>query len=205
MALNQQICTPISFVDVFLPLLADMDYAYRKEKNKERQLKLIKYQTLIAIGGYFGPKSNELLNVTWKKIVNKNINDSFEFQFRDSRNVLFSKNFIRLANRNFNLIKPGNEKYLILQKGYNSTTPISVNQFNGSLQKYLKKFDVKTTNYSSYMLRKTHFQYLWELYGADYNAYRMVNVSLKKKSSDEVRSYLGHAQQIVNPTKYRIE
>ena len=195
MAINQKSCEPLDFESVFLKLLADMDGLFHHLGNGRAKEKLLRYQTLIAAGGYIGLRAKEFLSLCWSDIIDKNNNEVFQFKTKTKRNVYFAPSFIKMVDRNYKLIDPVNIHHLVLHKQDNPKIPVSTNQFNQSFGRYLSKFKVNTPTPSSHTLRKTHMIHAWHLLGNDERAYLTVGKMMGYKSKDQIMDYLGHTQR----------
>jgi integrase len=139
MSAAQLPCSPLDFEAVFLRLLADMDGEIHRlpvAYPRDRQIrdKLIRYQTIIAAGGYLGARAKELLNLRWYDIVGKTENSVYEYKTGKSRKVYFSKSFIKIAERNYKLIEPVNIHHLTLHRADNPMVAITTRDFKKTLQ-----------------------------------------------------------------------
>ena len=82
----------------------------------DASLKLIRYHTLVACGGYFDPRPNEWCRLDWFKILDKD-----EFRLTPSkkgkpRRIAINANLKWMIRRNYNLIIPANPHHLILHR-----------------------------------------------------------------------------------------
>lgn len=188
-------CAPLDWKNEFLYFLAQMDGEIHRETDDSKRLKLVKYQTIIAIGGYFGPRAKEFLTMTWNDIIDKKEGEIFEYKTEKKRKVAFHPNFISYANRNFKIINPLNIHHLILHKTSSPLERIATPQFNRAFKNYLVKFNIKTENPSSHTLRKTFMERLWNRLGADSKAYLTVAKHMGYQDVSQVQDYLGHTRQ----------
>jgi len=195
MSANQTPCAPLDFESVFLKLLADMDGEIHRLAEGPPKQKLIRYQTLIAAGGYFGPRAKELLALPWYDIIGKTENSIYQFKTAKKRKVYYNVSFIKLAERNYKLVDPDNIHHLILHKQDNPMMPVSTRDFNASFAKYLERFHVETENASSHTLRKTFMNRAWQLLGADHRAYMSVGKMMGYVQIEQVMDYLGHTDK----------
>jgi integrase len=209
MSTSQLPCSPLGFEDVFLRLLADMDGEIHRlpvafpHERKIRE-KLVRYQTLIAAGGYLGTRAKEMLNLRWFDIVGKTENSVYEYKTGKSRKVYFAKSFIKIAERNYKLLDPGNIHYLVLHRSDNPMTPITTRDFNKNFALYLKKYHVETENPSSHTLRKTFMNEMWRQLGGDERAYLTVGKMMGYSDKGQVMDYLGHSRKQIKEAILRI-
>lgn len=210
MSAKQNPCSPLDFDNVFLKLLADMDGEIHRIRSGERsQLnaeKMVRYQTLIAAGGYFGPRAKELLSLKWFDIVGKKETSVF-YQFKTGKNrkVYFAPSFIKLAERNYRLIDPINLHHLVLHKRDNPMEPVATRDFNENLAYYFERFGVVTENPSSHTLRKTFMNHAWQQLGGDERAYLTVGKMMGYASKEQVMDYLGHTQKQIREAVLRFK
>lgn len=207
---NQVPCEPLIFEVVFLKLLADMDvqiHRLAKEPPRDKLIrdKLIRYQTIMAAGGYLGLRAKELLHLSWFDLIDKTENTIFQFKTKSKRKVYFAPSFIKIIERNFLSIEPVNIHHLVLHKQTNPMEAISTNQFNLSLGTYLKRFKVDTPTPSSHTLRKTHMQEAWHQLGRDDRAYMSVAKMMNYKSINQVMHYLGHTEREIKEAVLRFK
>jgi integrase len=203
-------CSPLDFEAVFLRLLADMDGEIHRlpvAYPRDRQIrdKLIRYQTLIAAGGYLGTRAKELLNLRWYDIVGKTENSVYEYKTGKSRKVYFSKSFIKIAERNYKLIEPVNIHHLILHRADNPMVAITTRDFNKNFATYLKKYNVETENPSSHTLRKTFMFEMWRQLGGDERAYLTVGKMMGYSDKGQVMDYLGHTRKQIKDAVLRLK
>lgn len=203
MSLNQAPCAPLDFEREFLKLLADMDGDIHRSLKGGRldPLKLVRYQTLIAAGGYFGARAKELLSLTWFDIVGKR--ETSVFQFKTKRQVYFAPSFMKLAERNYKLIEPLNIHHLVLHRRDNPMQPVSTGDFNENLGYYFKRYGVVTENPSSHTLRKTFMLHAWHQLGADDRAYVTLAKMMNYREVGQVRDYLGHTRAEIHEAVLR--
>lgn len=199
MSAKQIPCSPLDFDTVFLMLLADMDgEIHRIRAGGSSRLdadKMIRYQTLIAAGGYFGPRAKELLSLSWFNIIGKKESSVYQFKTGKNRKVYFSQSFIKIAERNYRLLDPVNVHHLILHRKDNPMEAVTTRSFNENLAFYFKRFKVDTENPSSHTLRKTFMAHAWDQLGGDERAYLTVGKMMGYASKEQVMDYLGHTQK----------
>ncbi|HNP94250.1 MAG TPA: tyrosine-type recombinase/integrase [Cyclobacteriaceae bacterium] len=209
MAVNQQPCSPLDFDTVFLRLLADMDGEIHRIRSGERSMlngeKMVRYQTLIAAGGYFGPRAKELLSLKWFDIIGKKDTSVWQFKTSRKRKVYFSPSFIKLAERNYKIIDPINVHHLVLHRKSNPMTPVATRDFNENLSYYFQRFGVETENTSSHTLRKTFMNHAWQQLGGDERAYLTVGKMMGYASKEQVMDYLGHTQRQIREAVLRFK
>ncbi len=186
---------PLDWESEFLELLAKMDSAIHRQKNEQRKLKMVRYQTLFASGGWMGLRAKEMLNLSWHEVVGKTENSFFQFKQGKKRKIYFSKNFIDYMDRNYSIIAPTNIRYLILHKEGDPLAPVSSTQFNNELKKYANKFGLGTDQVSSHTFRKTFMQKLWVELGGDERAYLTVGKMMGYADKTQVMDYLGHTDR----------
>lgn len=201
MAENQVPARYLKWDEEFLYLLAQMDgdihrLVARDEQKDDGELsdaarKLIRYQTLIACGGYFGPRPGELCRLNWFTVLDKD-----EFKFRPSkkgkpRRIAINPNLKAMISRNHDWIKPMNPHYLILHRQDNPMEPVLTTQFNAAFKKYLKKFRIKLREVSSHTLRKTFVYHAWQIMGGDEKALVEVSKMVGHRSVEYTLDYIG--------------
>ena len=162
--------------------------------------KLVRYQTIIATGGYIGLRAKELLHLNWFDIIDKTQHQVFQFKTSTKRKVYFAPSYIKIADRNFKLIDPDNIHHLIIHRQDNPMEAISTNQFNTAFRMYLKKFNVDTPTPSSHTLRKTYMNHFWQLAGGTEEAYITLARDMNYKSIQQVKDYLGHTRRKIKET-----
>jgi len=209
MATGQQPCAPLDFDKVFLKLLADMDGDIHRIRSGERSLlngeKMVRYQTLIAAGGYFGLRAKELLSLKWLDIIGKKETSFWQFKTGKKRKVYFAPSFIKLAERNHTFIDPVNVHHLVLHRRDNPMSPVGTRDFNENLSYYFKRFGVETENASSHTLRKTFMMHAWHQLGGDERAYLTVGKMMGYASKEQVMDYLGHTQKQIREAVLRFK
>lgn len=204
MSTKQTPCSPLHFKNQFLKLLSEMDGAIHRLPFGASRTKMIRYQTLIAAGGYFGPRAKELLNLKWIDIVHKTETKIFEYKTSKIRSVYFSKTFIRYADTNFKLIDPVNIHHLVLHKKNRPMEPVSTRDFNESFAAYLKMFGIETDNPSSHTLRKTFMNAMWHELGGTEQAYLTVGKMMGYQDKSQVMDYLGHTKKQIKEAVHRL-
>lgn len=209
MAANQQPCSPLDFNAVFLKLLADMDGEIHRIRSGERSMlnseKMVRYQTLIAAGGYFGLRAKELLALRWYDIIDKKETSVWQFKTGKKRKVYFAPSFIKLAERNYKLIDPEIIHHLVLHRRDNPVAPVATRDFNENLAYYFERFGVNTENPSSHTLRKTFLEHAWQELGGDERAYLTVGKMMGYASKEQVMDYLGHTQRQIREAVLRFK
>ena len=209
MAANQQPCSALDFDSVFLKLLADMDGEIHRIRSGERSMlngeKMVRYQTLIAAGGYFGPRAKELLSLKWFDIIGKKESSVWQFKTGKKRKVYFSPSFIKLAERNYKVIDPINIHHLVLHRKDNPMAPVATRDFNENLKYYFERFGVQTENASSHTLRKTFMSHAWDELGGDERAYLTIGKMMGYASKEQVMDYLGHTQRQIREAVLRFK
>lgn len=207
MAAGQLPCAPLDFENVFLKLLADMDGEIHRIRSGERSMlnaeKMMRYQTLIAAGGYFGSRAKELLALKWFDIIGKKETSVYQFKTGRNRKVYFAPSFIKLAERNYKLIDPVNVHHLVLHRRDNPMAPVATRDFNENLKYYFERFSVVTENPSSHTLRKTFMMHAWHQLGGDERAYLTVGKMMGYASKEQVMDYLGHTQNQIREAVLR--
>lgn len=218
MAVNQQPCSPLDFDGVFLKLLADMDGEIHRIRSGESILsaeKIARYQTLIAVGGYFGPRAKELLSLRWVDIIGKEECSISPFTTSKKTKVCFSKSLIKLVEGNYKIINPPNIRHLVLHRKNQPKVPVAIRDFNENLSSYFERFGVETENASSLTLRKTFLNHAWLELGGDERGYLAVGeimgyaykeeIPYEIPYKEQVMDYLGHTHQQIRETVLRFK
>lgn len=195
---------PLIWEDQYLKLLACLDNKILREVNSSKKEKLIRYQTLIIIGGYFGPRAKEFLHMSWFDVVEKKQTDSFQFKTGRKRKIYFNERVIRMIDQNYKMIDPLNIHHLILHKKDRPTEPVATRQFNESFAKILPACSVKAGNPSSHTLRKTFAHHIWaDLYDKTEEGILMASQMLDHQDTKETSTYLGISEKKIKETYMR--
>lgn len=191
MSENQEPCEPLKWDQEFLLLLARMDGEIHREKRANRKETMIRYQTVIAAGGYLGLRGKEFLHLSWDDIIGKTETKLFQFKTKSKRKVYFAPSFIKIVERNFNMIDPENMHHVILHKKDSPTVPITTNQFNQYFKRRMDAAEIQTVQPSSHTLRKTFVLHLWEELGSNEMATALTAKAMNYSSREQVLDYIG--------------
>ncbi len=193
---------PLLWEQQYQKLLASLDNRILRETAKKE--KLIRYQTIIITGGYFGSRAKEFLHLTWSDVVGKKQTDVFQFKTGRKRKIYFNEKVIRMIDQNYQMIDPVNSHHLILHKKDQPTVPISTRQFNESFAKILERCSIDTQNPSSHTLRKTFAYHIWaDIYHKTEEGILMASQMLDHQDIKETMTYLGIGEKKIKDTYMR--
>lgn len=137
----------------FQTFLRDID-RYIEDGLNINQKDYAIYQTLIAIGGYFGPIISELLSIQWAQIYGPG---SYIFTKEVHRQPLVIEPELRmLINRNYEIIKPPHLKtFILIDPKQFLNRPAEPEKFNTDLSRLFTQFDIMAKKPFAMTLRKT--------------------------------------------------
>lgn len=201
MSEGQKPTRPLLWQVEFLTLLVSIEKEYHKTVNTSKRERLLRYHTLIAIGGYIGPRAKEFLNLTWYDVVNKNELDFYQYKVGRKRRAPFHPKLIKMINRNYELIEPINEQHLILHKEDNPNAPVSTRQFNASFKRLLERAGIDTRQPSSHTLRKTFALHVYaDIHNSSSKGLAEACKMLDHRSIDQTMDYIGLTEDKLKET-----
>ena len=201
MSETQTATEPLKWREEFLLLLASIEKEYFQTLSDDKKDSLLRYHTLIAVGGFVGPRAKEFLNLTWFDIVNKDEGQIFQFKQGRSRNVFFHPHLIEMVNTNFQRLNPTNVHHLVLHKQDEPYTPIKTQQFNQNFARRLEKAKIKTKQPSSHTLRKTFAMHIYrDIYECSAEGLTIACKMLDHRSLEETMKYIGLTDELMKET-----
>ena len=201
MSAAQKPTEPLLWNDEFLRLLNSISAEIKSAEALSKKDTLIRYHTLIAIGGYVGPRAKEFLNLTWYDVVGKHRGEIFQFKQGRPRQVYFHPKLINLIDNNYKALDPDNVHDLILHKQGDPLEPIKTQQFNQNFARRLAKAGITTQQPSSHTLRKTFGMHIYrDIYGATEEGLVMACKLLDHESIEETIKYIGLTDDRIKQT-----
>lgn len=192
MSEDQKRTEPLLWEQEFLLLLSSIEKEYFQTTSDAKFDALVRYHTLVAIGGFVGPRAKEFLNLTWFDVVGKDEGQIFQFKQGRPREVYFNPQLIEMVDGNFSQVNPTNIHHLILHKQGEPYTPIKTQQFNQGFARRLEKAKVKTRQPSSHTLRKTFGMHIYrDIHQGSEEGLIMACKMLDHRSIEETMKYIG--------------
>ncbi|MEP2025507.1 MAG: tyrosine-type recombinase/integrase [Reichenbachiella sp.] len=198
MSEGQKPTRPLLWQEEFLKLLAYLEAEYSRTKAVSKRDRLLRYHTLIAVGGFIGPRAKEFLNISWSDIVGKTEMDLYQFKVDRAREVHFNATLIAMVQANFTKVNPINLHHLVLHKQDEPMAPISTRQFNESFKRFLRKAKIDTQQPSSHTLRKTFVRHIWaDLHNKSDEGLQIASKMVGHESTEHTRDYLGITSELM--------
>ena len=201
MSTDQVPAEPLLWKEEFLKLLASIEREYYKTTSESKQDMILRYQTLIAVGGYIGPRAKEFLHITWNDIVDKSEGDLYQFKVGRKRKVYFNEGLIQIVNKNYKKLDPINPHHLILHKKESPVVPIKTQQFNQNFRRFLERAGIKARQPSSHTLRKTFGMHIYrDVNNCSDEGLHLACKMLDHWSIEETLKYLGITDKRIKET-----
>lgn len=159
------------------------------ERDYENRLAL-----LIAVGAYVGLRATDLLNLKWKNLIYEGngiqVRNNVwitETKTKKERKLTIHPELKEVLMRHYEKRKPELNDFMFPNK---SGDPISIQYFNASFKKALKKYGVKG-QYSSHALRKTFARRIWAQNQYSQKSLLLLSDALSHSSLKMTKIYLG--------------
>lgn len=201
MSEEQKRTEPLKWNEEFLLLLASVEKETFQTTSDAKIEAFIRYHTLMAIGGFIGPRAKEFLNLTWFDVVGKDEGQIFQFKQGRPRDVYFHPHLIQMVDANFERINPTNIHHLIIHKNGEPYEPIKTQQFNQGFARRLSKAGINTRQPSSHTLRKTFGMHIYrDIYHCSEEGLIMACKLLDHRSVEDTMKYIGLTDQRIKET-----
>ena len=178
---NQHTCKPLKWDEEFTPFLDQLSILIHEAEGK-RKIRLARYQSIIAIGGYLGLKPTDLLGSLWSDFIDKGLKDVYNYNTQNNLRLYYPKRLLKLISSNYQIVKPPASTQIIMLAPNQTSKSISLIAFNKALKKLLQHSGIDTKSPSSEILRKTFGLRLFRILGSDEHALYVTSEILNNSS-----------------------
>ncbi len=162
------------------------DFLYVIETLKRKQE--YRFLLLIASGVYLGIRANEILNLTYDRLLQ---NEKFELtEKKTGKRRIVTVNPALKELVTF-VVQRTNVQPTSFISANRAGKPISIQYFNRKLFALLKECNVVTQNYSSHLLRKSFGKRVWDINNKSEASLIMLSKIFNHSSINITRSYFG--------------
>jgi integrase len=162
------------------------DFLFVIESLKRKQE--YRFLLMITAGVYLGIRANEILNLTYDKLIQ---NEKFELTEKKTgkrRIVTVNPALKELAEFVIQRTNVSTNNFISANR---EGKPMSIQYFNRKLCTILKECNVVTQNYSSHLLRKSFGKRVWEINNKSEASLIMLSKIFNHSSISITRLYLG--------------
>lgn len=156
----------------------------------DRKRKLASYHTSIALGGYLGVHSQQLLAIKWEDVINKKKTDTFWNNNEAGHRVSFHSELLTIVRRNYKICRPFADHHFIVSNPLKYQTRLISRTYNNTLHHILLNCGIDIGDEGSHILRKTGAYRIFKQKGGDLQALQYISEFLNHKSLSMTRTYL---------------
>ncbi len=185
---------PLEWKSEFKKILKAVELEVNKQEDDKKR-KLASYHTSIALGGYLGIHSRQLLAIKWEDVIKKKKTDTFWNKNAKGHEVHFHPELISIIKRNYKICRPFADHHLIVSNPLKHQKPLIDRAFNNTLAQILLNCGYDIGSEGSHILRKTGALRIYNEMGRGEDALQYVSEFLNHRSLGMTRTYLGLANR----------
>ena len=164
--------------------------------NRLKKDKRYKDYMLIGIGSYFGLRANDLLNLKWSDVLNKDEITVVEKKTGKNRLITISPNAKEIIEFVSNDLMRGdrlNSDAFVFANSKGGK--LSIQYINRRLHETFKTYNIKVQNGSTHTLRKTFGKRVWEMDGKSERSLIYLSEIFSHSSIAITKRYIGITQK----------
>lgn len=169
----------------FLPWFEALALIQRLEREHKNELAM-----LVACGVYTGLRISDLLNLTWKQIIQQQHLQIIEKKTKKHRQIKLNSEFKEIAERIFTKSHVFNASQPVFLNP-STKQPFTIQHFNRAFKSLKHKYRLAVKSFSTHSLRKTFGRHIWENSGFSDRAITMLSEIFNHSSFKITRRYLG--------------